>query len=130
MADFAKWVTAAEPGLGWDGGSFMSAYAANRVGQIEIAVESDPVASALRAFAEKVRTWEGSAGELLPELDGFVTAKVKDSRAWPATPQTLSNRVRRAASGLRELGIDVKMGIRGTTRDRKRLITVRYSGGA
>ncbi len=52
------------------------------------------------------------------------------SRAWPATPQILSNRVRRAASGLRELGIDVKMGIRGTTRDRKRLITVRYSGGA
>ncbi len=66
----------------------------------------------------------------MPELDGFVTAKVKDSRAWPATPQTLSNRVRRAAAGLRELGIDVKMGIRGATRDRKRLITVRYFGDA
>ena len=59
-----------------------------------------------------------------------MTAKVKDSRAWPATPQTLSNRVRRAASGLRELGIDVKMGIRGTTRDRKRLISVHYFADA
>ena len=108
----------------------MPVYAANRAGQIEIAVESDPVASALRTFAEIRRTWEGSASELLPELDDFVSAKVKDSRAWPATPQTLSNRVRRAASGLRELGIDVKMGTRGTTRDRKRLITVRYSADA
>ena len=130
MADFAQWVTAAEPGLGWEGGSFMEAYAANRAGQIEIAVESDPVASALRAFAESVRTWEGSASELLPELDSFVTGKVKDSRAWPATPLALSNRVRRAASGLRELGIDVKIGTRATTRDRKRLITVRYSADA
>ena len=52
------------------------------------------------------------------------------SRAWPATPLALSNRVRRAASGLRELGIDVKIGLRSTTRDRKRLITVFYSGDA
>ena len=123
-------MTAAEPGLGWDAGSFMPVYAANRAGQIEIAVESDPVASALRTFAEICRTWEGSASELLPELDAFVSAKVKDSRAWPAMPLALSNRVRRAASGLRELGIHVKIRLRSTTRDRKRLITVFYSGDA
>ncbi len=75
---------------------------------------------------------QGSASELLPELalDDFVGAKVKDSRAWPATPLALSNRLRRAASGLHELGIYVKIGTRANTRDRKRPITIRYQGDA
>ena len=51
---------------------------------------------------------------------------VAGSRAWPATPLALSNRLRRAASGLRELGIYVKIGTRANTRDRKRLITIPY----
>ena len=33
------------------------------------------------------------------------TVMVAGSRAWPATPLALSNRLRRAASDLRELGI-------------------------
>ncbi len=58
------------------------------------------------------------------------TVMVAGSRAWPATPLALSNRLRRAASGLRELGIYVKIGARANTRDRKRLITIRYQGDA
>jgi hypothetical protein len=40
MADFAKWVTAAEPALGWEPGTFMGAYTANRDESHELALEA------------------------------------------------------------------------------------------
>jgi hypothetical protein len=125
MADFAKWVTAAERGLGWEPGSFAVAYAASREGAIELAVENDPVASAVRALANESETWEGTAGELLSELERFASPKVMESRAWPSAPNVLANRLRRAAPGLRQLGVNVEIGGRAATRDRKRLIVIR-----
>ncbi len=58
------------------------------------------------------------------------TVMMAGSRAWPATLLVLSNRLRRAASGLRELGIYVKIGTCANTCDCKRLITIPYQGDA
>src|SRR5207249_5626813 len=44
MADFARWVVAAEPGLGWMPGAFAAAYGGNRLESLELALEADPVA--------------------------------------------------------------------------------------
>ncbi len=126
MADFALWVTGAEAGLGWDAGSFMKAYGANRATVVEITVEADSVASAVVKFTERAALpWEGSAGELLAELDLEVTDKVRVSRYWPGTPVQLANRLRRAAPVLRQIGIEIEFGDRATTKDRKRLIVIR-----
>ncbi len=40
MADFALWITAAEPALGWKPGAFLTAYTENRGQANEIALES------------------------------------------------------------------------------------------
>ncbi len=126
MADFCMWIAAAEPGLGWEPGSFMAAHRANRAGAVELAVESDPVASAVVKLAERVALpWEGSAGELLAELDQEVKEKVRVSRSWPAAPAQLANRLRRAAPNLRQIGIEIEFGGRSTTKDRKRLVVIR-----
>ena len=127
MADFAKWVTAAEPGLGWKSGSFMEAYTANRASAVELAVENDPVAGAVRTLAEE-GDWEGSASELLPELERLVSEKIRESRTWPRAPNALSIRLRRAAPGLRQLGVEVEVGGKATTKDRKRLIVIQRRG--
>ncbi len=75
-AEFGMWVAAAEPGLGWEPGNFMAAHRANRAGAVERTVESDPVASAVVKLAERVMLpWEGSASELLAELDQEVKEK-------------------------------------------------------
>ncbi len=125
MADFALWVTAAEPGLGWDPGTFAAAYRANREGAVELTVENDPVACALRAMVEKRREpFEGSASELLPELEGETTEKIRNSRVWPSNAAALATRLRRLAPVLRQVGIDVLMDQRAPTRDRKRLIQI------
>ena len=47
MADFVKWVTAAESGLGWEPGAFLAAYRENRRDVSEAAFEADVVAVAI-----------------------------------------------------------------------------------
>lgn len=126
MADFSMWVTAAEPGLGWDLGGFKVAYTANRAGAVELAVETDPVAAAVRILIEReAGGFEGSASELLIALDALVSEKVRASRAWPNTAGGFATRLRRVAPVLRQLGIDVELGGRAPTKDRKRIITIR-----
>ena len=48
MADFAKWITAAESGLGWEPGAFLKVYGENRRDVIESSFEADSVAVAIR----------------------------------------------------------------------------------
>ena len=48
MADFAIWVVACEPSLPWPPGSFMEAYLENRAEAVELSLEADCVAVAVR----------------------------------------------------------------------------------
>src|SRR5262249_41492160 len=43
MADFAEWVTAAEPSLGWAPGTFLRSYQDNREDANEVALSSSPL---------------------------------------------------------------------------------------
>jgi putative DNA primase/helicase len=47
MADFARLITAAEPGLGWEAGAFLKVYAENRRDVIEASIEAEPVAKTI-----------------------------------------------------------------------------------
>ena len=115
MADFAKWITAAEPGLGWDEGSFLAAYAANRRDIFATAFEADPLAVAIRDFvvAEHSSGWEGKPGELLAALNARVPETTQKSRAWPGGASALGSRIRRAAPLLRQAGFAVDYGHSG-----------------
>jgi len=125
MADFCLWVTAAEPGLGWAEQTFMEAYRTNRADGVELGIESDLVALAVRSLMDKLSgPWEGSAGELLPVLEQETSEKAQKSRDWPSSPALLSGRLRRAAATLRLIGIEVVLGTRLPTKDRKRLVRI------
>ena len=50
MADLAMWVTAAEPALGWEPGTFMEAYRANLDAGVEIALDASPLGEALLKY--------------------------------------------------------------------------------
>lgn len=113
MADFQKWVSAAEPGLagdGWEVGQFGEAYERNRSSVADSAFEADPVAVAVREFlaAEKCDRWEGTPTELLAALNNRAPDAVRRSRAWPATAQSLGNRIERAAPLLRSHGFIIE----------------------
>lgn len=106
MADFAVWVAAAEEALPWEPGAFLSAYTGNRLEADELALDSDPVAVAVRELMANHQSWSGTATELYAALAELVAEDVQRSKSWPAAPNTLSNRIKRIAPALRKAGIE------------------------
>lgn len=122
MADFALWVTACETAL-WPAGTFGAAYAGNRDEAVDSVIEGDPVGSAIRSLIGTRTEWTGTASDLLGALDEEVGEKVRKSKAWPASARALSGRVRRAATFLRKVGIDITFDREGRARTRVIRIT-------
>ena len=122
MTDFALWATACEEGL-WPEGTFWSAYHGNREEAVDTVIDADPVAGAVRAFLQGRQEWGGTATDLLAELDAVVGVKQSSAKTWPASARALSGRLRRAASFLRNVGIDVTYDREGG-RKRARIIRI------
>jgi hypothetical protein len=93
MADFAHFSVA----CGVDG--FKEAYRGNRQAAIEVALEHDVLARAVRALMAERREWEGTASELRDLLGGV---------SQIPSPKTLSDELNRLAPMLRTVGIDVR----------------------
>jgi hypothetical protein len=49
----------------------------------------------------------GTASELLAALNGVAGERIARSKYWPDTPRGLSGRLRRAATVLRKVGIEI-----------------------
>ncbi len=127
MADFALWVSAAEPGLGWEPGSFIASYEGNRSQAHDLAVEATPAGQALVDIA--AAGFRGTAGELLTELGRVVGADDTQirQRGWPTSARAVSSLVRRLAPNLRELGNQVEFSREPGTR-RRRIIALYPTG--
>jgi hypothetical protein len=108
MADFARWVTAAEPALGWPKGTFMAAYGGNQESANELALEASVVARPLLEMLDARGSWLGSAGELLKALEELVDDQAKRQHGWPKNPRALSGHLKRMAPNLRTAGWDIE----------------------
>jgi hypothetical protein len=117
MADFALWATACETAL-WPAGTFWSAYCGNRDEAVEGVIDADAIATAVRAVMATRTTWTGTASELLDALVKVVGERVAKSKSWPDSPRALAGRLRRAATFLRKVGIEVRFDREGKARTR------------
>ena len=104
MADFAVWVTACAPALGWESNRFTDAYFANRSDAVEIGLEASPLVAPLRALLSS-GPWEGTASELLTRLTDIGGDAIRKMKDWPTKPNVLSNSLKRLAPALRETGL-------------------------
>jgi hypothetical protein len=116
MADFAHWVTAAEPGLGWAEGSFMEIYDQTRADVHGVALEASLISAPLFTLLQKAGPWEGTARELLEKLNGMVTEEERKKREWPKQANALSGQLNRIAPHLRALGLSMSMTREGKAR--------------
>jgi hypothetical protein len=129
MADFAVWAVAAAPALGFSEEAFLDAYCGNRADAVSDTLEGDPVAAAIlslmeeRAEKDGGNVWEGSCKALLTLLESLVDDGVKRSPDWPKTPRSLSGRLRRLVTFLREVGMHVGFPPKGTKGKRSVTIT-------
>jgi hypothetical protein len=119
LADFALWVTAAEPVLGWAPGIFVAAISGNREAGSSVALENSPLTPELVKLLAAQDPWQGSASELLEALEQLAPEKLRGQRIWPRTPSALSGQLRRLANCLNDAGIRVAFPNRSS---RKRLI--------
>jgi putative DNA primase/helicase len=110
LADFAKWITAAEPGLDWKSGEFAAAYSVNRREGMESSFEADAVAVAIWDLVTHKMSdgFFGSATQLLAELNALATEGVKRARGWPIDPSKMGSRLSRAAPVLKANGCVVE----------------------
>jgi hypothetical protein len=112
MADFALWASAAAPGLGIDPEALLAAYRGNRAEAVEETLEGDVVASALLEWlggqaSDQAGCWEGTCKQLMPHLESIASETTRKSQAWPKTPRALSSRLRRIATFMREVGVEI-----------------------
>ena len=110
MADFAKWSVAAEFYLGAAPGKFLKAYSKNQRAANDIALEASAVAPAILRLLQKQSTWDGTATDLLRQLETHLGTNEATAKTWPRSPQALSNALRRLTKNLREIGISVSFG--------------------
>jgi hypothetical protein len=122
MADFALWATACETAL-WPAGTFWSAYRSNRDAAVEGVIDADPIAAAVRAVMATRTAWTGTASGLLGTLAEAAGERVAKSKIWPDNPRALAGRLRRAATFLRKIGIEVTFQREGRARTRTIHIT-------
>jgi putative DNA primase/helicase len=112
MADFAKWITAAEPGLGWEPGEFLAAYEGNRRDVVEAAFEADAVAVTIWKLVttgeDFVEGFTGTPTELLAAINTIASESMRKSRYWPENAAQLGNRVARATPLLKARGCTIE----------------------
>lgn len=119
LADFAYWVTAAEPILGWAPGTFVAAMNGNREAGSSVALENSPLTPELIGLLAEQDPWQGSASDLLDAIERRANEKVRSQRNWPRSPSALSGQLRRLANCLGDAGIRVVFPNRSS---KKRLI--------
>jgi hypothetical protein len=119
MADFAMWACAAAEACGWTAQDFLDAYQGVREAAYELTLAASPVAPFLRQLVTSRGDWEGTASELLAELDSLATggptsqgsmqvrSDVTKQKGWPKNGRALSNSLRRLAPTLRAVGVGV-----------------------
>ena len=125
MADFALWSTACETAL-WSAGTFWSAYCTNRGEAAQSVLEADSVALLVRKLVDQRTVWTGTCADLLEELSSLLGDMSVRPKGWPDSPRKLSGRLRRAASPLRTVGIEIEFSRKGS-RTRSRMVTITSS---
>lgn len=122
MADFARWVTAAEPALGWPQGAFLEAYAANRKEAAEVALDGNAVANAVLTLVREQGRWRGTATDLTSHLRMLYPALTESAEAFPRQAAAFGAELRRVTPLLRTHGVEVTYLREG--KDRRRVVAV------
>ena len=114
MADFAKFVVAAEPALPLKEGEFLATYKEARDDGAQILLEGDPIHALVVDIVKKgngnpitPNTWVGTALNLLNCLNE-ARGDDKPPRGWPTSARGLSSNLRRIAPSMRRMGLGVE----------------------
>ena len=126
LVDFARVVTAAEEGLGWEKGSFMQALIDNQQSSATDAMTLHPLIRAILALFRdhKQEEWQGTIQTLRDKLDRYA-GNDKLTPAWPKTAQHMSRELDRLKADMPKVGLEFEKLQRTGN---KKPIVLRYKG--
>jgi len=110
MADFAECAEIISRCMGNPDNRFMDAFYENVALQTEEVLDTSLVRNAILSFMKDRKEWNGSATELLEELDQIIGEKASKYRYWPKTASALSRRINEVKTNLQQIGIFIKQG--------------------
>lgn len=107
MADWASWVVSSEPALPVERGHFLTVYREMAANAVEISLEANVIANAIKALMERRPHWQGTAADLLTELNLNTDTRIRESKNWPQDSNRLGGRLKRLATDIRRTGINI-----------------------
>jgi hypothetical protein len=108
MADFAVWATACETKV-WPPGTIIALLERKREEVDAAVIEANPALRVLQKLVANRGSWTGMVEGLLKDLTAIAGAAAV-AKDWPPNGKSLSGRLRKAATSLRGLGVDVRFG--------------------
>lgn len=117
LADFALWVEASAPALGWEEGDFAEALSRSRDTAMASAVDSSTVGTLIVQLMQSHSEWSGNATMLLSAIRNIASDELRRSRSFPKDAIRLSGQVRRIQRPLRTMGVAVEFVQSRTSRD-------------
>jgi energy-coupling factor transporter ATP-binding protein EcfA2 len=122
LADFAQWVEAAAPALGWEDGEFIAAYESAHVRSSQLTIEGSVIGDLIVLMTHEKSRWDVTAGELLEELRIRADEDRRRQKAFPKQPNQLSRLLNRIQGALRDIGVEITF---EKERDRRSIIIER-----
>jgi hypothetical protein len=107
MADFATWIVACEPALGWPARAFLRAYERNRSEANSVSLDASIIGEPILKVANN-GGFVGTASELSAKLDEMAEDRLKTHRGWPKNARAISGQLKRIAPNLRAKGVMVE----------------------
>jgi hypothetical protein len=101
--EFERWIEACELSR-WGLEVQREAYEANVSEGLTDLIELDPLLVAFGDYMAEVKTFRGTAGQLLKKLDAAAT--ITKGNRWPKSPRALSGQLRRDARLLPEINLE------------------------
>jgi len=120
LADMQQFVMAAEPGLGWEPGTFNAAFVRAQHNKRLDNIANNPVARIVCQMMETRQEIMGTPTELLTLFTDAADERAHSARDWPKDAQAIGFTLSRIAKDMRTIGIDIE---NSRSRDRIWIIT-------
>ncbi|MBP7861373.1 hypothetical protein KA183_06790 [bacterium] len=105
MADFTKWVVAAQDALSFQGMDFTTIYGSNRDEATDIALEADALAGAIKVRLDRQGSFAGGPAYIVKELAPYLDCKPTNM----PTERTIRKRLLTLKPSLRKNGVEIEI---------------------
>ncbi|MHB8932563.1 MAG: hypothetical protein ACYC6H_03735, partial [Bellilinea sp.] len=106
-ADFARWVAATGPGIGWDPGKFLKTYEIAAQNATVAVLDNSMIANELQILIKQNPNWKGTTMDLLAKFQVQSVYSPSEDYFHKLKPNTMAGELRRLAPTLRKVGIDL-----------------------